>query len=190
MYIGPQWVSFESSQFVWRRGSHRTALFVLMFDQFFDSLNVSNYTNGKLQRKVFQDPYRSSEYFRIKVNNVIIRVFKLFLIICIVAWRNIHSLLGIELIKFYIIKKSITEQTLKSEIFKQISDSDDVLYYWDTLTEDQTQVIIIDELYDTIINEYVTVWGLYFASSIVESYKVLKKQNIQKSKGLRKTIPI
>ncbi len=101
-----------------------------------------------------------------------------------------YTFFEIELRKFYNIKKSITEQTLKSEIVKQISDSDDVLYYWDTLTEDQTQVIIIDELYDTIINEYVTVRGFYFASSIVESYKVLKKQNIQKSKGLRKTIPI
>ena len=45
-----------------------TAKFTLMFDKFFDCLNVSNYTDGKHHRKPFQSPYRSSDDFRIKVH--------------------------------------------------------------------------------------------------------------------------
>ena len=41
--------------------AEETARFVSMFDKFFDSLNVSNH------RKVFQQPYRSAEDFRLKV---------------------------------------------------------------------------------------------------------------------------
>jgi len=44
-----------------------TAKFVAIFDKFFDSLNVGNFTNGKYKRKVFQQPYRSGTDFRIKV---------------------------------------------------------------------------------------------------------------------------
>lgn len=44
-----------------------TRRFVCIFDKFFDSLNVSNFTNGKHKRKVFQQPYRSSNDFRLKV---------------------------------------------------------------------------------------------------------------------------
>ena len=40
-----------------------------MFDKYFDTLNVSNFTNGKVNRKPFQSPFRSSEDFRLKVAN-------------------------------------------------------------------------------------------------------------------------
>ena len=45
----------------------RTAEFVGIFDKFFDIMNVSNFSNGKMQRKVFKNPYRSSHDFRLKV---------------------------------------------------------------------------------------------------------------------------
>lgn len=44
-----------------------TARFVSMFDKFFDSLNVSNFTNGTRHRKPFQYPYRHGDDHRLKV---------------------------------------------------------------------------------------------------------------------------
>lgn len=44
-----------------------TAKFVEMMDHFFDCLNVNNFSEGKLRRKVFQDPYRAATDFRLKV---------------------------------------------------------------------------------------------------------------------------
>ena len=38
-----------------------------MMDKLFDCLNVNNFTAGKTRRKPFQDPYRQSDDFRIKV---------------------------------------------------------------------------------------------------------------------------
>ncbi len=94
----------------------------------------------------------------------------------------------IELRNFYNIKQVIREQSLKSDIIQKISENDNVLYYWHNITEDESQLLLIDEVYTTIITEYVTVRGFYFANSIVEAYKVLSKRNVSKSKGLRKTI--
>ena len=45
-----------------------TARFTLMFDKFFDALNVCNFDSGKHERKPFQDPYRSANDFRLKVS--------------------------------------------------------------------------------------------------------------------------
>ena len=44
-----------------------TAHFVMMFDHFFDCLNVNSFIAGKINRKPFQDPYRSASDFRIEV---------------------------------------------------------------------------------------------------------------------------
>lgn len=44
-----------------------SAQFAIMFDKFFDALNVCNFDEGKHERKPFKDPYRSSSDFRIKV---------------------------------------------------------------------------------------------------------------------------
>ena len=60
------------------------------------------------------------------------------------------------------------------------------------INQDQDQgdiLVIIDELYVTIITEFVTVRGFSIAASIVEAYKKVSSKNLQKTKGLRKTIP-
>lgn len=49
--------------------AHGTAEFVLMFDRFFDCLNVSSYNTGKTKRKAFQDPYQSPTDFRLRVSD-------------------------------------------------------------------------------------------------------------------------
>eukprot|EP00731_Ephydatia_muelleri_P028880 Em0020g524a len=43
-----------------------TAKFLIMFDKFFDCLNVSNCSEGHQQRKPFREPYRSADDFRLK----------------------------------------------------------------------------------------------------------------------------
>lgn len=48
--------------------TQETARFVAMMDKFFDSLNVTNFTNGKVKRKPFQDPYRSAKDFKLVVS--------------------------------------------------------------------------------------------------------------------------
>ena len=40
-----------------------TAYFIEKIDKFFDVLNVSSFSQGKLKRKVFQQPYRSPNDF-------------------------------------------------------------------------------------------------------------------------------
>lgn len=47
--------------------ARETAIFVSMFDTFFDTLNVSNYTTGMHARQSFQQPYRSEKDCRLKV---------------------------------------------------------------------------------------------------------------------------
>ena len=46
-----------------------TVRFTSMMDKFFDTLNVMNFTNGKMKRKPFRDPYCSVNDFRITVIN-------------------------------------------------------------------------------------------------------------------------
>lgn len=45
-----------------------TAAFTMLFDKFFDILNVTNFTNGTRKRKPFQHPFRHSEDKRLKVS--------------------------------------------------------------------------------------------------------------------------
>ena len=45
-----------------------TVRFISFFDKFFDCFNVSSYSAGRRHRKVFQQPYRSSTDFRLKVD--------------------------------------------------------------------------------------------------------------------------
>ena len=47
--------------------AQETAHFVDIFDKFFDCLNVGNFTDGKRQRKAFQNPYYSGNDFRLQV---------------------------------------------------------------------------------------------------------------------------
>ena len=48
--------------------AEETSKFILMFDQFFDVFNVSNFTNWARQRKQFRYPYRSKEDSRLDVS--------------------------------------------------------------------------------------------------------------------------
>jgi len=45
-----------------------TVRFISMFDKFFDCVNVANFTSGRFKRKIFQQPYRSRDDFRLKVH--------------------------------------------------------------------------------------------------------------------------
>lgn len=72
-----QVLSDTVSKALYRKGktdasAKETSKFVGIFDKFFDCLNVSNYVNGKRERKVFQDPYRSGSDFRLKVKSIVI----------------------------------------------------------------------------------------------------------------------
>lgn len=44
-----------------------TAYFIQKMDKFFDCFNVRFYNQGKLNRKPFQQPYRSENDFRLEV---------------------------------------------------------------------------------------------------------------------------
>lgn len=46
-----------------------TVRFVTMFGKFFDCLNVNNFVTGYHKRKVFKQPYKSTNDFRLKVSN-------------------------------------------------------------------------------------------------------------------------
>ena len=52
----------------------KTIEFVLMFDKFFDCLNVSSLDAGKHTRNAFKSPYHSSADFRIKVPVVLCQI--------------------------------------------------------------------------------------------------------------------
>lgn len=56
------------------QATQETAQFVVMFDRFFDCLNVNSFTAGKHKRKPFQDPYRSASDFRLKVCKYILYI--------------------------------------------------------------------------------------------------------------------
>ena len=47
--------------------AYETAYFIDKMDKFFDVLNVSSFCEGKRKRKVFRDPIRSPDDFRLKV---------------------------------------------------------------------------------------------------------------------------
>lgn len=48
----------------------KTIEFVLMFDKFFDCLNVASLSAGKQCRNAFKSPYHSANDFRIKVKKI------------------------------------------------------------------------------------------------------------------------
>lgn len=50
-----------------------TAEFVLMFDKFFDSLNVTNFSNWARSRKPFLCPYQNEKDTRLKV--IIVEIY-------------------------------------------------------------------------------------------------------------------
>lgn len=52
------------------REAQETSRFVIVFDKFFDALNVGNFTSGKHHRKPFQAPYVSEDDFRLEVCDI------------------------------------------------------------------------------------------------------------------------
>ena len=58
-----------------------TVKFIDKFDKFFDCVNVSSLSGGKLSRNPFKSPYRSPSDFRLKVKNFIPYSWKI--------WRGI-----------------------------------------------------------------------------------------------------
>ena len=57
-----------------------TAYFIEKIDKFLDVLNVSLFSQGKLKRKVFQQPYLSPNDFRLTVYKYILITFLSFVI--------------------------------------------------------------------------------------------------------------
>lgn len=73
-YVHVQVLSESVSKALMLTGSPEvqgTATFVLMFDKFFDMMNVGNFTNGTRYRKPFKHPYRSSDDVRFSVSTCI-----------------------------------------------------------------------------------------------------------------------
>ena len=52
--------------------SFETAYFIDKIDKFFDTLNVSSFNKGKHKRKLFCEPFRSPNDFRMKVTILLI----------------------------------------------------------------------------------------------------------------------
>ena len=74
MYLNTQVLSESVSKALTLVGgtkTQETAKFTAHIDKFFDALNVTNFTNGKYNRKPFQEPYRSSNDFRLKVSQTL-----------------------------------------------------------------------------------------------------------------------
>lgn len=52
--------------------AEETAKFVMLFDKFFDIMNVASFTHGTKVRKPFCYPYRHKDDHRLKVNTLMI----------------------------------------------------------------------------------------------------------------------
>ena len=86
------------------------------------------------------------------------------------------------------VKAAFMEPNLKL-LNKRLSESDKVLYQWHMLTDDQgTNTIHVDELYEMFISKFVNLRSHSFASSIVETYKAITSQSLDKKKSLRKSL--
>lgn len=58
----------KALQLVGGPDAQETAAFVLMFEKFFDALNVGDFHSGKHYQKPFQSPYYSASDFRLNVS--------------------------------------------------------------------------------------------------------------------------
>ena len=48
--------------------------------------------------------------------------------------------------------------------------------------------MVIDEIYEILVSEFITIQGFYFASSIRQTYKKISSKSLQKTIGVRKTL--
>lgn len=82
------------------------------------------------------------------------------------------------------------ESMVKDKIILEIKKDDDVIFWWKSVCKDvcacgtSTQ----PDLQDMIVEHYVTIRGFAATARWLEKYKIDKKQNFQKSKGLRKKL--
>ena len=88
---------------------------------------------------------------------------------------------------FSVANASTINDSLKELAFKQISENEDVLFYWDIIAVNWESTEA-KELLHIIINQFITVRGFSFASGFMEMYKQSKHKSTQKAKGLRKTL--
>ncbi len=87
----------------------------------------------------------------------------------------------------YITETKSHDLNLKSSAPNIMSD-DDVLFYWSMLTVEIEDEAVSNQLLCMIVEHWITIRGFSHASSIIELYKQANKKNIQKSKGLRKSL--
>lgn len=91
--------------------------------------------------------------------------------------------------KHYQFKNTALSQTTnKAETVKLLKLNPNVRYQWHCLTNEETNTQQLECLYTTFIEQFVTIRGFYYTSSIIESYKTISKKILQKAKALRKTI--
>ena len=93
----------------------------------------------------------------------------------------------VQLRQHYNLKRVVLEPKGKAEIIKELCENEEVLYQWQILTEDEEDLMVVDELYEMLVSEFITVRGFYFAYSIVETYKKISK-SLQKTVVIRKTL--
>ena len=91
---GTKWFNLKALTQYGGKEAKETVLFANIFDKFFNSLNVCNFTNDKHSKKVFQNPYHSGTDFRLKVMNANMHNTIILIIIhdLLVAWGNPPSL--------------------------------------------------------------------------------------------------
>ena len=90
----------------------------------------------------------------------------------------------------YCLRSHIKETSIPSfgdGVKKDIISSPDVLFVWSLLSSDWEEETS-NELLKMIASEWVKIRGFHYASGWIEKYKEIQKQNMQKSKGLRKQL--
>ena len=66
-----------------------------------------------------------------------------------------------------------------------ISGNEEVVHQWQNLTEDQEDVVIVDEFHRTFINEFVTVVGFAFTTSFLHHRDIYKDHGQKSAKDKR-----
>ena len=79
------------------------------------------------------------------------------------------------------------EGDVKTKIIEAITVDEDIIYSWDVLASDW-QPEESKLLFSMVVDLWVTMRGFAYASAWMEKHKIDSQKNIQKSKGLRKTI--
>ena len=87
-------------------------------------------------------------------------------------------------------KAVFNNQHPKEEIVKKLSTNTEILHQWQKLTEYENDLIAVDELYTTIISEFVTVRAFYFAKSIGRCTRRFATKTCKNQKDYAKLIAV